>query len=130
MNVLGNCYEKKHYQKLILLWNKRDLHKRPLWMWPVQHKQNSMLQLQRVWTLTSQCKWKMCNSCKKSGHIISECRHQPQNRNNNAFHAMVEGSTNTVSTPMPERPCTRCPHAFRIYVDSRNGSADDSISFE
>ena len=28
--------------------------------------------------LASQCKQKVCNYCKKSGHIISECRRRPQ----------------------------------------------------
>lgn len=45
----------------------------------------------------------MGNYCKKSRHIISEWRRWPQNRNNNASHAVIEGSASTVSTAMSER---------------------------
>lgn len=107
MNVLDSCSEKSNAVKLMLQWNKRDLDK-PLWMWLVQHKQNQETSKIQCYSckeyghIASQCKRKMGNYCKKFRHIISEWRRWPQNRNNNAIHAVIEGSASTVSTAMPE----------------------------
>jgi len=48
--------------------------------------------------IASNCGKKFCNYCKQQGHIIKECPTRPQNRRINAFQARINGSTDDNSS--------------------------------
>ncbi|GAV85978.1 zf-CCHC domain-containing protein/gag_pre-integrs domain-containing protein [Cephalotus follicularis] len=52
--------------------------------------------------IAKDCTKQFCNYCKKEGHIITNCHHRPQNRNNaKAYHAIATESVPTEgSTPL------------------------------
>lgn len=55
--------------------------------------------------LATQCNQKFCNYCKKKGHIIIECRRRHQARTPNAYTAKMDFSTaDATSTSVPSQP--------------------------